>query len=108
MGTDVAALWQEAAKLLQEHCSNQTGSASAQAGLQRAYNLTGQLRQLPTPAEAVWTVLEVQQVCCARICASQPHDQLPQGVRDSLGTGRLACRDSTCITHITMCSTQLV
>jgi hypothetical protein len=91
MGTNVAALWQKAVKLLQD-CSTrqnnsaasasaillqQNNSAEAQSAVQSVQDLMKKLDELPTPPKAVlkkivqqlqvWCAQDVQ-LCCCRSC----------------------------------------
>jgi hypothetical protein len=66
MGTNVAASWQKAAKLLQDCSTRQPNSAEAQTAVQSVHDLISKLMDLPTPPKAVWKKLVQQlQVCCA-------------------------------------------
>lgn len=60
MGTNVAGLWQKAAKLLQDS-TRQTDSAGQEATLRTVHGFIGMLYELPTPPKAVWKKL-VQQL----------------------------------------------
>jgi hypothetical protein len=60
MGTNVAGVWDKAAKLLLD-CTTQQPGAEADASLLRATTLTDKLGQLPSPPKAVWKKL-VQQL----------------------------------------------
>jgi hypothetical protein len=65
MGTNVAALWQKAVKLLQDCSARQNGSTEANAALKGATDLIDKLTELPNPPKAVWKKLVQQlQVCC--------------------------------------------
>lgn len=61
MGTNVAALWQKVAKLLQDCSTLHADSIEAQAALHSVHDLVEKLLQLPTPPKAVWKKL-VQQL----------------------------------------------